>query len=58
MTIPMIVMIVSAVLWFALTMVKEPQLALTKWLIDPCRIVFAVSTLVVIWSVMNTRVFD
>jgi hypothetical protein len=58
MTIPMLVMIASFLLWLVLDNVRESRGgAPLNWAIDVCRIVFATSVLVVLWANMNQRVF-
>lgn len=57
MTIPMATMAISLMLWLGLASVKEPQMAVTPWLIEVSRIVFAASVLVVLWGKMAERAF-
>lgn len=65
MTIPMVVMLVSAVLWLLLKVVIPPVPGdqsprypeFHAWLIDVCRILFGVSALVVIYGLMNKTAF-
>jgi hypothetical protein len=54
MTVPFLVMIISAVIWFI--MVKTPKIS-DPWVIDVCRILFAASALVTLLSVTGKPVF-
>lgn len=53
-TIPFIVMLTSVAIW--LTLVLFPKIS-HPWLVEICRILFAASVLVVLWSVMNKEAF-
>jgi len=65
MTIPMMVMIISAVIWLLLRVVLPPTSGdqsprypeFHAWLIDICRILFAVSALVVLYNLVNKTIF-
>ena len=54
MTIPVLVLIISAAIW--LLLVLSPKLS-HPWLIEVCRILFAASALVTLWSAMNKSAF-
>lgn len=58
MTIPVVVMIASGLLWFFWEVVMQeapdsPMSRFRMWFIGLCRIVFAAATLVTLWSVMS-----
>jgi hypothetical protein len=56
MTIPMLVMIISAVFWLAAVAPAENVPWWRQWSIDASRILFAASALVVLWNVAGKAV--
>jgi hypothetical protein len=54
MTIPVLVLIASVIIWAILA--HSPKLS-SPWLLRVCEIVFAAATLVTLWSVMNKVAF-
>jgi len=58
MTIPMLVLIISGLVWLLLS-VRPPQRPsdFITWLRDACRIVFAASVLVALWGLMTKVAF-
>jgi hypothetical protein len=53
MTIPLLVMVTSGFVWMFMVAWGSGTGRLEGWLIDVCRILFAVSTLVTLWGLMN-----
>ena len=53
MTIPFLVMIGSAFMWFVATAPVNDEPWWKSWVADVCRILFAAATLVTLWGLMN-----
>jgi len=58
MTLPFVVTMASLTAWFVLVLIptKESTADFVKWLQDVCRILFAASALVVLYSSINKSV--
>ena len=63
-TVPFIVMVISGVCWLLLVTALRPVSGdnspaypeFWQWAVDACRIIFAASVLVILWSYMNKSV--
>jgi len=57
MTIPFLVMIVSALMWLFASAPAEKVPWWRTWFIDVCRVLFAASALVVLFGLVNKLIF-